>query len=242
MDELEKRVRAAVRHFWKTRLKQGKTTGKRDQGKRAAATGGKQLDGFVDLFAQLLAEAGVPESDIHKTGKSAVTIPGYFRPTKQWDLLVMADGRLLAAVECKSLCGPSFGNNYNNRVEEAIGSATDIWTAYREGLFQTTPRPVLAYLLLLEESDASTRGVSLSERHFKVEKGFRGASYLQRCAITVERLVRERCYDVACFLTSKAVAGSSGVFNEPSPGHSFRSVSRELCTQVMAKYESIQNG
>jgi hypothetical protein len=48
---------------------------------------------------------------------------------------VVADGRLLAGVEFKSQVG-SFGNNYNNRTEEAIGSATDIWAAYREGAFK----------------------------------------------------------------------------------------------------------
>jgi hypothetical protein len=31
---------------------------------------------------------------------------------------------------------PSFGNNFNNRSEEAIGSASDIWIAYREAIWQ----------------------------------------------------------------------------------------------------------
>jgi hypothetical protein len=35
-------------------------------------------------------------------------------------------GSLVATVEVKSQVG-SFGNNFNNRVEEAIGSATDFW-------------------------------------------------------------------------------------------------------------------
>jgi hypothetical protein len=41
-------------------------------------------------------------------------LPGYFRPTKEWDLLVILDGNLLASIEFKSQIGPSFGNNYNN--------------------------------------------------------------------------------------------------------------------------------
>jgi hypothetical protein len=48
-----------------------------------------------------------------------VTLPGYFRPTKLWDVLVIHDKRLLAAIELKSQVGPSFGNNFNNRTEEA---------------------------------------------------------------------------------------------------------------------------
>jgi hypothetical protein len=45
-------------------------------------------------------------------------------------VLVMADGQLWIAVELKSQAGPSFGNNYNNRIEEALGNATDIRTAH----------------------------------------------------------------------------------------------------------------
>jgi len=36
------------------------------------------------------------------------------------------------AIELKSRVG-SFGNNVNNRTEEAIGNAADIWRAYEEG-------------------------------------------------------------------------------------------------------------
>jgi hypothetical protein len=31
----------------------------------------------------------------------------------------------------------------NNRAEEALGNATDILTAYREGVFDVSPRPWL---------------------------------------------------------------------------------------------------
>ena len=57
---------------------------------------------------------------------------------------MVVDGTLLAAFEFKSQVGPSFGNNFNNRTEEALGSATDLWTAFREGAFQTSQRPWLA--------------------------------------------------------------------------------------------------
>jgi len=79
------------------------------------------------------------------------TLPGFFRPTKDWDLVVMLNHPLLASPEFKSQVGPSFGNNFNNRVEEAVGSATDLWTAYREEAFAKFPRPWLGYLMLLEE-------------------------------------------------------------------------------------------
>ncbi|MCK7473160.1 MAG: PaeR7I family type II restriction endonuclease [Rhodopseudomonas palustris] len=61
---------------------------------------------------------------------------------------------LLATVEVKSQVG-SFGNNFNNRVEEAVGSATDFWKAYEYGRFQPSGRPWLGYLFMLEEDSAS---------------------------------------------------------------------------------------
>ncbi len=62
----------------------------------------------------------------------SIELPGFFRPTKEWDLLVIKDGKLVVAIEAKSQAGPSFGNNFNNRTEEAMGSALDLWTAFRE--------------------------------------------------------------------------------------------------------------
>jgi len=41
-------------------------------------------------------------------------------------MLVINEGRLIAALEFKSHVGPSFGNNFNNRAEEAIGTAHDL--------------------------------------------------------------------------------------------------------------------
>ena len=79
---------------------------------------------------------------------------------------------ILAGIEFKSQVG-SFGNNYNNRTEEAIGSATDIWAAYREGAFKPSARPWLGYMMLLEEAPGSMRPVKAQEPHFKVFPEFK---------------------------------------------------------------------
>ena len=70
----------------------------------------------------------------------------FYRPTKKWDLVVIDRGMLVAAVELKSQVGPSFGNNFNNRTEEAIGNAVDVWRAY-EGRYVWRRSP-LAWLCL----------------------------------------------------------------------------------------------
>ena len=78
----------------------------------------------------------MPEStQMRYFSRVSVELPGFFRPTKEWDIVVVSDNNLIAAIELKSQIGPSFGNNFNNRTEEALGTAMDIWTAYREGAF-----------------------------------------------------------------------------------------------------------
>ncbi|HEX9774251.1 MAG TPA: PaeR7I family type II restriction endonuclease [Actinomycetota bacterium] len=147
-------------------------------------------------------------------------LPGYFRAEKKWDLVVVQDDKLAAAVELKSQVGPSFGNNLNNRTEEAIGNATDIWTAYREGRFGTQ-RPWLGYVFLLEEAPGSTRSVRVTEPMFPVEDIFRGSSYKRRYEILCRRLVLERLYDAACFATSSADPDTP--IHEPADDLSFAS-------------------
>lgn len=236
MKDLKRRVEAAVRHFWTTRqaqeTKQGAKTGRRDQGSRSAVTGGAQLDGFIRLVSGLLVESGIPDATIFR--KKSTELPGFFRPTKEWDLLVVVEGALLASIEFKSQVGPSFGNNYNNRTEEALGSATDLWTAYREGVFSPSPRPWLGYFMLLEEEPRSTSPVEVTEPHFSVREEFRGASYAKRYELFCQKLVRERLYDAACFMTSNKVGGSKGQFKEPLSELRFVNFVASLTARAMA--------
>lgn len=215
-NELEVRLSKAVAHFWRTRkqqlVHQGSKTGQRDYGARRAVTGGKQCDGFVQLIRSLLIEAGLPDAGI--IGQER-TLPGYFRPTKEWDLLVKVDGHLIASLEFKSQVGPSFGNNFNNRTEEALGSATDLWTAHRQGAFKDSLRPWLGWFMLLEDTPASRNPVSVKEPHFPVFPEFRKSSYAMRYELFCQRLVRERLYDAACLLLSPQDGGLKGKYTEP---------------------------
>jgi len=175
MIELEPRLRDVVRRFWLTRDKQaqdqGTKTGRKDVGNRAGATGAAHLDGFFELVRDLLKDVGIVNPDIYR-GRGVVEIPGWFRPEKQWDLVVVSRGKLIAALEFKSHLGPSFSNNYNNRTEEAIGNASDVLAAYREGAFRDSLRPWLGYLMLLEEAHGSTKPVDVAEPHFPVFPNF----------------------------------------------------------------------
>ncbi len=225
--DLEARFEQAVRAYWVLResqsTKQSKS-GANDLTGRGAVTGGGHLNAVVDLVSEIFEHAGIPKESI-KTG-SSIELPGYFRPEKKWDLLVIEGDTIAAAIEFKSHAGPSFGNNYNNRIEEAIGSATDLWTAYREGLVGPE-RPWLGYFMLLEESPGSTKPVKAKESSFDVDPAYRGASYKKRYEVALQRLVLERLYDAACFVTAPRNP-DDGQLHEPVKSLSMKRFSRAI--------------
>lgn len=236
-DDLTRAVRGAVRHFWQTRARQaevqGRKSGARDRGARSAVTGGAHLDGFAGIIRQLLIEAGIPDAAVHQ--QTRTELPGYFRSEKKWDLVVVVEGRLFATVEFKAQVGPSFGNNYNNRTEEALGSATDFWTAYREGAFRGLPRPWLGYLMLLEDAAESSRPVSVAEPHFPVFEEYRNASYARRYELLLTKMVRERLYDATCLILSPKEAARSGQFSEPCAELAFAYFAESLVARALAR-------
>ena len=223
----------AVALYWNTRTGQRDKqlqSGKADSGLRSAVTGGAQMDGFVDLLTELIVAAGVSKQYVFK--KKAVELPGYFRPTKEWDLLVVRDKMLLAAIEVKSQVGPPFGNNFNNRTEEAMGSALDLWTAYRERAYLDSPQPFLGYFFMLEDCPSSNRPVKVKEHHFKVFPEFVGASYMQRYEVFCRKLVLERHYTAAAFITSTQDTGTQGHFTVPANDLSVDRFAKTLVTHV----------
>ncbi len=167
------------------------------------------MNGFVETLISHMARVGIRREWIFTGRKGSPTIlPGYFRASKEWDLVVVrpsAGGRTLQlAVELKSQTRaasgkPEYGKNYNNRVEEALGSSEDLWTAVRERAFGDH-RPRLGYLFVLEDEPATRKAVAPSEPHFEVFAEFKGASYAQRYELLCRKLVLERKYDFACLL------------------------------------------
>jgi len=91
LGDLDQNIKEAVRIFWRSRMlaaEKQKQTGAIDQGERAGVTAGKNMDGFVKLLVDLVAANGLTEAKIYVSA-GVSTLPGYFRPTKNWDLLVI---------------------------------------------------------------------------------------------------------------------------------------------------------
>lgn len=235
IDNLENHISDAVAHYWQTRKAQREKQKKRgvsDAGLRSAVTGGAQMDGFIRLFTEIIVGEGMEERYVFR--KKRLQLPGFFRPTKEWDLIVVKNGHLIATIEAKSQVGPSFGNNFNNRTEEAMGSALDLWTAFREGAFNGGIQPFLGYFFMLEDCKVSIRPVRVKEPHFRVFPEFVGVSYMKRYELFCRKLVLERHYTSASFITSDSETGLKGVFKEPAHALSFLIFLKSLVSHVGA--------
>lgn len=232
----EERVRQAVREFWRNRQRASRkqqTGSKTDQGERSAVTAGKNMDGFVRFISDLVSANGLAQTDIMQK-RRLLTLPGYFRPTKLWDLLVVHDNQLIAALEFKSQVGPSFGNNANNRTEEAIGTALDLQTAYRESAFGDVPRPFVGYLILVEDAPGSRKPVEDNSPHFPIFSEFQGASYADRYNILCRKLVQEQLYTAATVLLSPRSAIRTGHYTEMSQMTGFKTFVTSFAGHIAA--------
>jgi hypothetical protein len=130
-------------------------------------------------------------------------------------MLVLNKGILVAALEFKSQVGPSFGNNFNNRAEEAIGTAHDFWIAYREGAFgKDAPKPFVGWFMLLEDASASRSPVRDFSPHFDLFPEFEHASYADRYNILCRKLVQEQLFTAASVILSSRSSANTGKYSE----------------------------
>jgi hypothetical protein len=197
-------------------------------GTAGAVRGGKHFDAIADLLAKFFEDAGYPPLSIRMTKSQGLELPGYYRPQKQWDVVVAYENTLVAAFELKALGGPSFGNNYNNRVEEALGSAVDLRRAALADLYPEEP-PWLGYFFIMEDHEKSRQPVSIAKGVFPVEELWAGKSYQERFAIFCERLMAERLYDAVCYVTSSAGDAKP---TEPVPGLDWRHFSAAINARI----------
>lgn len=115
-----------------------------------------------------------------------------------------------------------------------MGSALDLWTAFRERAYLDSPQPFLGYFFMLEDCDASNRPVSVQQPHFKVFPEFIGASYMRRYELFCRKLVLERHYTASAFITSSLSEGVGGTYSTPSGDLSVERFARTLIGHVSA--------
>jgi hypothetical protein len=219
----------AVRAFWAGRDLQTQKqidSGRIDAGTRGSVTGGQHLGPLQDVIAKQFEPLVELGAQVRRTG--IIPLPGFYRRAKNWDIVVTFDEILVAAIECKSQVG-SFGNNFNNRTEEAIGNAVDLWRGYEAG-YMGKVRPFLGFVFVIEHAPKSTSIVrDQGTPVYRTDPVFDNSSYIDRYGILFDRLVRERLYDATCLVST--VQGE-GIHDEPVPEVSTQNLTAAIAGRV----------
>lgn len=231
-------ITEAVKEFWRVRDAEG-------------VRGGKTLDGFIRLLTWVVHHNGLPNAKII-TGRQA-QLPGYFRPTKSWDVVVLNNGTLIAAIELKSIAD-SFGKNSNNRNEEALGSGIDVKEAFEENAFNGLTRLFTGYLILVEDCAETVATVQIQIKNFRAMTDFManperrdeiyirgpegffpaidGISYMGRFDILCKRLMQKKLYTAAAVLKSPRTAIEDGEFSSVSRDTSIMAFLTSLASHI----------
>lgn len=158
LDWLNTAVKDAVKTFWHTR----------NGGK--GVLGGKTLHSFLKIIERVVRDNGLPDAVVH-TDRQSSQLPGFFRPHKCWDAVVINHGSLVAAIEFKSQVG-SIGNNFNNRTEEVLGSGIDLASAIDEQAFGPAPDIFIGYIIVVESGKSTEATPRINMKYFPVMPGF----------------------------------------------------------------------
>jgi hypothetical protein len=208
MEDYNPAVSLALAEYWTGRDEQAAkqiASGNIDAGTRGAVTGGGHLDSISSLIRRV-ARSAVPtgvtvhsvkdENGLKVKGATTETyIPGYFRASKSWDIVYKREGIPVALIELKSIAS-SFGNNMNNRSEEAIGSAVDLKAAKEKGLLPESFWN--GYVFVMADTPESRSRVAVQgAASLHTDPVFDGASYLDRATILCRRLVEQQLYNAA---------------------------------------------
>lgn len=169
----DEELAAAVAAFWAS---------------RAAGTQSAGHDkAFLELLARELGELGWPAHISRYASDPGALVGGYFRPAKAWDIVCRdSAGVPRICIEFKSQVD-SYGNNENNRYEEALGSGIDARAGHGARL-------TLGFFLVLCEEDATLRPTR--ERIGDGDPVFTRSSHIDRRAIFARRLVVFRVNDM----------------------------------------------
>ncbi|MFV0260735.1 MAG: PaeR7I family type II restriction endonuclease [Acidimicrobiales bacterium] len=228
---------AAVQDFWTIKTKQqaaADLVGRSDRGTSGSVRAGKHMSPFEALIRRVVEDAGI---DPDPAQSDTVYLPGFYRETKSWDVVFRYKGHVLAIVEAKSQ-GSSLANNFNNRVEDAIGQAADVWKSHERGLLISDLRPWIGYLMVIEETEKTTDpkhllGGKAVPEGMKVDPVFDGMSYAERYATAFKRLDQERMLDATCVATTRG----PGAYEYPNELLSFNGFAAQLwgrCQHVRA--------
>ena len=201
-DAFRRHVQDAVQTYWRVLEETGGLT-----------QSGRHMAGFITLVQHVVNRVDGYRYQINHRGKG-IELPGYYRRTKNWDLIVTGHGQIAAVIELKSMSG-AYGKNFNNRLEEALGSGKDLRDAINNGVFGNIDPPFLGWMILVNEDDVSSDMGDEPLPDSQPAHVFQHTSYINRFQILCRRLMEQGLYDAATIIKSQQADGRrSGAWSD----------------------------
>lgn len=192
---MEEKIDIAIAHFWNKRDRQKKDHLKKHGTSRGTGAS-VSANTHLDTFAKIIYNSVNYQNEDIVSKHLDYSLPGWYRPLKNWDVVIKKNNSIAAAIELKSMAGESFGKNINHRTEEAVGTAQDLIASHSMGLIDK--RPWMGYVYLIDSNDLSEKHLSTSDE--KMDNVFFKASYVDRIKIMGERMVESGLYDAVWFI------------------------------------------
>lgn len=202
--------------------------GKLDTG--AQARNARHMQSLAAFVRQMFVDAGLAEADV--TIDSIV--PGYYRRSKNWDVVAMYKGHLVGVVELKSQ-ETSPGNNANNRIEEAVGSAADAKVVQElTGAFGDLG-VWAAWCMTFNRDAESGRPIRIRSpqrvRFPLTDPEFADMTYASQYATAIKRFIAQNVYDAGWMVVTWVNDDGTIGFDEPIP----TATALTLRTQIEAR-------
>lgn len=214
-------VKEAARFYWTARERRMQEAIRGDastHGISAIRTGGR-FDDLVTALIGALTEHGIDQSWI-RVGRAAEFPGSYGLGRSAWDVAIFRDDIPLAAITIKTLGGPGYGNNFNNRIQELTSNAFAV--RQHDGQSIERFRPYLGIFFLLEEGKGANTPLRIPQ----------GISYKERLGETFAQFHSDGLYDGVAYVS--ASKGEDPSFEEPRPDMSVKGFVDGLSTRVLS--------
>lgn len=211
--------------------------GKSDTG--AQARNARHMLGLNSFVRQMFIDAGLREDEV----ETDVVIPGYFRRSKNWDIVAIHKGRLVGIVEMKSQ-EKSPSRNANNRIEEAIGSPIDARTYH-----EITPTfgelgVWTAWGMIFNRDQEDTTGKQrqgVRSKHFPLDSAFEPFTYARQYGTMIERLISQNIYDAGWMVSTWANTDGTVGYEEPVPTATAEILRTQINARVAFALQALKN-
>lgn len=173
-----------------------------------------RLEGFHALVSRILTDNGLPEARVHT--RHGLELPGFFMPTRPWDIVVMHEGRLVAALAIRVRTAQSLENGFVALGEEALCTGKEMDALCRKQAFGPGLRPWFGWLVLLEDGSALTRPTAVAPTLLQVVPEYRYSTHAEWYELLLRKLERERLFDTCALLLCPEERQQSGNYREPA--------------------------